>query len=67
MLPGWLATGSASGRPSRIDFVDFRQWGSFAAYRRDVSESIRRDYRKAAANGARVETPAGNPCQPAMS
>jgi hypothetical protein len=39
-----------------IDLVDFRQWPGFEAYRRDVSENIRRDYRKAAEAAAFVET-----------
>jgi hypothetical protein len=56
--PGLMA-GQADGRPFRIDRVDFSRWGSFAAYHRDVSENIRRDYKKAVALGARVETRAG--------
>jgi hypothetical protein len=32
-----------------IDAVEFATWRSFAAYRRGISENIRRDYRKAAA------------------
>jgi len=32
-----------------IDTVDFTAWRGFAAYRRGVSENIRRDYKKAAA------------------
>jgi hypothetical protein len=56
--PG-LETRPASDRPFLIDLVDFSRWGSFAAYRRDVSENIRRDYKKAAAAGARFETRAG--------
>lgn len=30
-----------------IDLIDFRKWSNFAAYRRAVSENIRRDYKKA--------------------
>jgi hypothetical protein len=33
----------------RLDCVDFEKWSDFAAYRRAVSENLRRDYRKAAA------------------
>jgi hypothetical protein len=32
----------------RLDAVAFAAWPGFAAYRRDVSENIRRDYKKAA-------------------
>lgn len=30
-----------------IDLIEFRQWSSFAEYRRALSENIRRDYKKA--------------------
>jgi hypothetical protein len=43
--PGARATNAATG----IDAVDFPAWRDFAAYRRAVSENIRRDYKKAAA------------------
>jgi len=33
----------------RLDCIDFESWRDFAAYRRAVSENLRRDYRKAAA------------------
>jgi hypothetical protein len=33
----------------RLDCIDFAAWHDFAAYRRAVSENVRRDYRKAAA------------------
>lgn len=36
--------------PLRIDAVAFGEWKDFAAYRRGVSENIRRDYKKAAAD-----------------
>jgi hypothetical protein len=42
-----------------IDRVDFRRWRDFDAYRRDVSENIRRDYRKAVEASATVETKYG--------
>jgi hypothetical protein len=45
----------ASGRPFMIDRVDFRRWSGFAHYRNEVSENIRRDYRKAVAAGAVLE------------
>lgn len=32
-----------------IDAIEFTRWADFAAYRRGVSENIRRDYKKAAA------------------
>jgi hypothetical protein len=32
-----------------IDAVEFASWADFATYRRDISENIRRDYKKAAA------------------
>ena len=33
----------------RLDCIDFAAWPDFAAYRRAVSENLRRDYKKAAA------------------
>jgi hypothetical protein len=57
-VPG-LTTRRTDGRSFRIDRVDFGRWSSFGAYQRDVSENIRRDYRKAAALGAHVETRVG--------
>ena len=36
-------------RPLRVDTVAFGEWRDFEAYRRGVSENIRRDYKKAAA------------------
>jgi Acetyltransferase (GNAT) domain len=39
-----------------VDLIDFRDWADFLAYRRGVSENIRRDYRKAKDAGAIVET-----------
>ncbi len=55
------AVGDLVPRPLRetaflVDRVDFRRWASFDAYRRDVSENIRRDYRKAVEASATVET-----------
>ena len=35
-----------------IDTIEFRGWADFAAYRRAVSENIRRDYKKATEAGA---------------
>jgi hypothetical protein len=37
--------------PLRIDAVAFDEWRDFAAYRRAISDNIRRDYKKAAAEG----------------
>jgi hypothetical protein len=42
--------------PFQVDRVAFGAWADFAAYRRSVSENIRRDYRKAAAASASVVT-----------
>ena len=47
------------GQPFLIDRVDFNRWSSFADDCADVSENIRRDYRKAAAVSAVVETRQG--------
>ncbi len=38
----------------QIDRIGFAEWPDFAAYRRAVSENIRRDYKKAAAASATV-------------
>lgn len=38
----------------QIDRINFAEWPDFAAYRRAVSENIRRDYKKAAAASAAV-------------
>jgi hypothetical protein len=43
-LPGARIADVATG----IDAIDFARWRDFTAYRRDVSENIRRDYKKAA-------------------
>lgn len=43
----------------RLDCVDFGAWPDFAAYRRSVSENIRRDYKKAAAAAPTVVTRRG--------
>lgn len=42
-----------------IDRVDFARWSDFAHYRDEVSENIRRDYRKAVAASAIVESRQG--------
>jgi hypothetical protein len=39
-----------------IDLIDFRDWANFRAYRRGVSENIRRDYKKAKHAAAIVKT-----------
>ncbi|MEZ5286681.1 MAG: hypothetical protein R2712_18110 [Vicinamibacterales bacterium] len=44
----------AARRAFSLDLVDFSAWPDFAAYRRSVSENIRRDFRKAEADSARV-------------
>jgi hypothetical protein len=43
----------------RLDCVDFSAWPDFATYRRDVSENIRRDYKKAAGAQPTVVTRRG--------
>ena len=40
---------AASPTAGSSRFIDFAAWPDFAAYRRAVSENLRRDYRKAAA------------------
>jgi hypothetical protein len=42
-----------------VDFIDLADWRDFGAYRRAVSENIRRDYRKAEQASVRVETRRG--------
>ena len=51
-----LVTGELIDRPFQIDVIDFRQWADFNAYRRAVSENVRRDYKKARNVGTRVRT-----------
>jgi hypothetical protein len=43
----------------QIDRINFAEWPDFAAYRRAVSENVRRDYKKAAAASAAVVVRAG--------
>lgn len=43
----------------RLDCVHFGAWADFAAYRRAVSENLRRDYKKAAASSPIVTTRRG--------
>ena len=43
----------------RLDCLDFTAWAGFAAYRRGVSENLRRDYKKAAAASPIVTTRRG--------
>jgi hypothetical protein len=47
LLPGARVVDASLG----LDTIDFAAWGSFAAYRRGISENIRRDYKKALAAG----------------
>jgi hypothetical protein len=44
-----VARGRVTDQGLRLDCIDFATWRDFAAYRRAVSENLRRDYRKAAA------------------
>jgi hypothetical protein len=52
---GAAGAGNLSDIPFRVDLIDFGRWADFAAYRRSVSENIRRDYKKAVEASARVE------------
>ena len=54
-IPGASVVDGAAG----VDRVDFAEWGSFAAYRRGISENIRRDYKKAASSSPQVVTRRG--------
>ena len=54
--PLGLADAVVAGEPFQIDRVNFSAWNDFTAYRREVSENIRRDYRKAAAASPSVVT-----------
>jgi Acetyltransferase (GNAT) domain len=51
---GWVSR-TLPGRRFLIDRVDFARWPTIGQYRDDVSENIRRDYRKAVAASATVE------------
>lgn len=51
-----LKPSTLQNRPFLIDFVDFARYNGFEAYRRAISENIRRDYKKAAAAGATIQT-----------
>jgi Acetyltransferase (GNAT) domain len=42
-----------------VDLIDLRDWPNYAAYRRSVSENIRRDYKKAKEAGAVLRTAYG--------
>lgn len=54
----WISQ-TLPGKPFLVDRVDFGRWDGFEQYRADVSENIRRDYRKAVAASAVVETREG--------
>ena len=54
-----LPAGKLVDEGLRLDCVDFAAWPDFAAYRRAVSENIRRDYKKAAAASPTVVTRRG--------
>jgi hypothetical protein len=54
----WVSR-AVPGKPFMIDRVDFRRWSGFAHYRSEVSENIRRDYRKAVAAAAVFESRRG--------
>jgi hypothetical protein len=46
-------------RTFHLDLIDCGRWADFAAYRRGVSENIRRDYKKAKDAGTVVKTSVG--------
>jgi hypothetical protein len=54
-IPGFV-TQTVLDQQFHLDLIDFRDWAGFPAYRRGISENIRRDYRKAQNTSARVET-----------
>lgn len=54
----WMSR-TLPGKPFLVDRVDFGRWDGFERYRAAVSENIRRDYRKAVAASAVVETREG--------
>jgi hypothetical protein len=54
-LPGARLVDAATG----IDAIDFGRWSDFAAYRRGISENIRRDYKKAVAAAPTLVTRRG--------
>jgi PilZ domain len=54
-IPGFV-TQTVLNKEFHLDLIDFQDWASFPAYRRGISENIRRDYRKAQITSARVET-----------
>jgi hypothetical protein len=51
-----FVTESVLDRHFHVDVIDLRDWGNFAAYRRTISENIRRDYRKAHNAAVKVNT-----------
>jgi hypothetical protein len=56
---GALLPGRLDDDALRLDCIDFAAWADFAAYRRAVSENLRRDYKKAAAASPIVTTRRG--------
>ena len=54
-IPGFV-TQIVSDKQFHIDLIDLHDWDGFPAYRRDISENVRRDYRKAQHTSARLET-----------
>lgn len=54
-IPGFV-TQTVLNKQFHLDLIDFHDWDGFRAYRRGISENIRRDYRKAQNTSARVET-----------
>ena len=54
-----LPRGRVTDRGLRLDCIDFATWPGFAAYRRSVSENLRRDYKKAAAASPNLTTRRG--------
>jgi hypothetical protein len=54
-----LSEFDADATTFHVDYIQFRDWPSFAAYRRSISENIRRDYKKAKEAGAVARTDYG--------
>jgi len=55
VIPDFV-TQIVSDKQFHVDLIDFDDWDGFPAYRRDISENIRRDYKKAQNTSARVVT-----------
>ncbi len=56
---GGIQQFDVGSRTFHLDLIDCGNWADFAAYRREVSENIRRDYKKAKEAAAVVKTSFG--------